>query len=229
MPATTPAESARLRRPSSFSASAATQAASTPGATITRRLVAAGAACAAVLLAACGSTGASSSRIAREGGLVALTMGGQTLTIISDAYLERSGVPGDTDQERRNAFYSVARENALVKVAGDERFGDLVRALEASGFSEHAAEGEYAGSSGSAVSLVVGDEARHTVQPTAATAAGIAALDKKRLEAFANMKGAIVIVYNEIRAFQNVNADDVEFEQPELAPNLRRFVKPLAR
>lgn len=219
MPAPTPAESAPLRR--SFLSSAPFSR----RATIVRSLLTAGAACAAVLLAACGSTGASKSRIAREGGLVALTTGGQTLTIISDAYLERSGVPGDTDQERRNAFYSVARENALVKVADDERFGDLVRALEASGFSDDATEGEYAGTSGAAVSVVVGDEARHTVQPAASTAA----TDKKRFEAFANMKGAIVIVYNEIRAFQNVNADDVEFEQPALSPNLQRYVKPLAR
>ena len=218
MPASTLAVSTPLRRAARFFLGC-----------IARGPLTAGAACAAVALASCGAPGASSSRIAREGGLVALTMGAQTLTIISDAYLERSGVPGDTDRERRNAFYSVARENALVKVAGDERFGDLVRALEASGFSDHASEGEYAGSAGAAVSLVIGDEARHTVQPMAATAAGIAALDKKRLESFANMKGAIVIVYNEIRAFQNINADDVEFEQPALAPNLQRYVKPLAR
>lgn len=186
-------------------------------------------ACAAVLLAACSSSGASSSRIANEGGLVALAMGGQTITIISDAYLERSGMPGETPQDRRNGFYSVARDNALVKIADDERFGDLVRALEASGFSKYAAEGEFAGSGGSAVSLVIGDEARHTVQPYAPTAAGIAALDKEQLEAFANMKGVIVVVYNEIRAFQNVNAEDVEFEQPELAPSIQRYVKPLER
>lgn len=182
------------------------------------------------LLGGCSSTGGGASGVAASGtpGAVSLVNGGKAFILLNDALLAEQGVPGDTPEQRRAAFYSAVRDNGLLKITSDARFAELVDAFGKIGFQEYAADGSAPDSTQAWIELDTGGTRRYVPKPDTSNPTRI---DKAALQTYTDLTGVVVAVFNETRAFQNVEnqSNQIEFKQPELNPRLMGYVSSTSR
>ena len=105
------------------------------------------------LAASCATGGAGAGALADGGAVVTMQERGQRLVLLSDGYLAAQDVPGETAELRRDAFYSVARENGLVKVVPDARMAALIDVMQQLGFDGYASAGVTSGLSAAGMQL----------------------------------------------------------------------------
>ncbi|MEO0662861.1 MAG: hypothetical protein AAFZ87_15095, partial [Planctomycetota bacterium] len=156
------------------------------------------------LAASCATGGAGAGALADGGAVVTMQERGQRLVLLSDGYLAAQDVPGETAELRRDAFYSVARENGLVKVVTDARMAELIDVMQQLGFDGYATSGA---TSDASIGIEMGGAERAAPKPDTSVPSQI---DRGALSDYTNMKGAFVTVFNETRGYQNVTANDIE-------------------